>query len=434
MSKFSSVWIISLVALAAWFSRAIPCKASEATIPAGTVITAQNWTQYKQFMPDGMQALFSGSYSWKMPPDLRIGVEPAHNYLLPQVYVRNTEKYSHLVKIRELPNGGHTVAGYVAGTPFPNPTDPLKGYKILVNFWYRYIPYLLCSSDDREYLINGAGQVTNIRFEDVHRRLSHISDIGQPIDDPHAQGVDHITFSMTLEPEQQRYTAILIVYYTDPTKPEDEFIFLPQLRRVLRGSSNSRCAPSSGTDFAPDDFAAFSGGIVRFQADFLREQKVLALTTSEPQHFGSTSNYYFPMFFPKPEVGKWELRDSDVIDIRRVPSERRGYCYQKQILYIDKQTYLGFWKDLYDSNMKLFKIEMSEQLARPILDEGVQYNSGNEIETMWDLDKHHLSSFITATPEGKSVLANAACRNVDGVNYDDIERFCTPSGLAQVMR
>src|SRR5579885_14481 len=291
------VAIVVLVSAFVW--QAAPSRAAEDTVPPGTVVTLQNWQQYKRFMPDGMQALFSGSYFWKIPADFRMEIGPTSHYPLPQIYLQNTEKYAHQVTIKALPDGGHTIVGYVAGMPFPNPSDPMRGYKILVNFWYRYTPHLDCSADDREYLVNGANQVSTVRYEDVHRRLSHISDIGQPIDDPQAQGIDHTSFSMTLEPEQERYTTVLVVYYEDPTKPEGQYIFIPQLRRVLRGSSNSRCAPVSGSDYALDDFSVFSGGIARFQADLVREQPIFALVNSEPQVYGKPSNYYFPLFFPK---------------------------------------------------------------------------------------------------------------------------------------
>jgi hypothetical protein len=398
---FSVRGLATLVIGLMWLCSAAPSVAAEDYLPPGTTITAQNWQQYKRFIPDGMQALFSGSYTWKMPADLRIEIGPTSHYPLPRVYVQNTEKYSHLVKIKDLPTGGHTIEGYVAGAPFPNPVDPLKGYKILVNFWYRYTPYLDCGANDHEYLVNSADQVSTVRYEDVHRRLSHISDIGQPIEDPHAEGIDHTSFSMTLEPEQERYTAVLVVYYEDPAKPEAEYIFIPQLRRVLRGSSNSRCAPVSGSDFALDDFSVFSGGIARFQAELAREQHILALVNSEPSLYGKPANHYFPLFFPKPEIGKWEVRDNYVLDVRRIPSDRTGYCYGKQMLYVDKEAYTASWKDGYDTSFKLFKVEMSERIARPIPKEHIQFNSNNAIETMWDLNKHHLSAFITATPEGK---------------------------------
>jgi hypothetical protein len=45
-------------------------------IPVGTMITIQNWQQYKQFVPVGMIGLFEGRYFWKMPNDVEMYVEP----------------------------------------------------------------------------------------------------------------------------------------------------------------------------------------------------------------------------------------------------------------------------------------------------------------------------------------------------------------------
>src|SRR5579885_612406 len=309
----------------------------ENPIPPGTVITLQNWQQYKQFMPDGMQALFAGTYVSKLPADFRMEIGPRTDLPLPAVYLQNTEKYSHQVEIKDLPDGRHTITGYVAGVPFPNPSDPRKGYKILVDNWYRYLPYLYCGDDSHQYLVNQSGQLTGYRLVQVVRRLSHISDPGQPITDPRAQGVDFSEYSMQLEPEEDKYTEILTLYYADPAKQEDEFIFAPKLRRVIRGSSNSRCAPVNGGDFTPDDFEGFRGGIARFGADYLRDQTVLALVNSDPKVFGDLTHYY-PLYFPKPEIGKWEVRDAYVIDTRRVPSLRAGYCYGKRIMWVDKAS------------------------------------------------------------------------------------------------
>jgi hypothetical protein len=90
-------------------------------IPLGTRITMQNWQNFKQFMPDGMVALFEGKYFWKMPADVSMEIGPTVNYPLPKNYLEATEKYSSQVKIVELPDGGLTLAGYQGGIPFPNP-------------------------------------------------------------------------------------------------------------------------------------------------------------------------------------------------------------------------------------------------------------------------------------------------------------------------
>lgn len=405
---------------------------SEQPIPVDTVISLQNWQQYKAFMPEGMQALFAGTQSWKFPTDFKLVVGPTHDYPLPREYSANTEKYSHLVKIVELPDGGHSVSGYVAGLPFPNPAEPMKGYKVLVNNWYRYTPYIYCGNDANLYLVNQAHQVTSYRFVEVIRRFNHISDVGQPIADSRAQGVHFSEYIMQLQPEQDKYTEILTLFYVDPTKREDEFIFVPKLRRVIRGSPNSRCAPFGGGDITPDDFTGFEGGFTRFQADFIKDQPVLALTTAEPGVYGDLANYY-SLNFPKPIVGSWEVRDSYVIDTRRLPSLRAGYCYGKRIMWVDKCSYNTIWADVYDPGMKLFKVEMAEEIAARVGSEGMQLNTGNEVQTYWDIQKGHLSSWITSGSGGKGIVNGEACRNLDGVNYYDMQ-YSSVGGLTQIMR
>jgi hypothetical protein len=404
------------------------------TIPPGTVITPQNWQQYKQYMPDGMQALFGGRYYWKMPPDLRIVIGPTSHYPIPAAYLNDTRKYSSQVRIKDLPDGGHYIEGYIAGRPFPDPADPMRGYKILVDMWYRYQPYLLCGDDNCDYLVNGAGNVTMLRNAVVLRRLSHISDANQPINDPHAQGIDYSQWRMVIEPEQEKYTQTLTLYYVDQTRPEDDFLFLPSMRRVIRESSNSRCAPASGTDFVFDDFrGGFNGGIARFQADYLRDQSVLSLVNADPAIYGNTANYYSIMF-PKPEVGKWEVRDVRVIDTRRIPSMRSGYCYGKQIMYIDNESYNLIWKDLYDPAMNFAKTDMVNHIAAPVPNQGIQFETANSVQTMWNLQREHLTFFSTAGTSHRGIVSNELCRNLNGVNYDDINHYSTVSGLSQTMR
>lgn len=145
------------------------------------------------------------------------------------------------------------------------------------------------------------------------------------------------------------------------------------------------------------------------------------------------SNYY-PLILRKPEVGKWEARDTYVIDTRRVPSQQSGYCYGKEIMYVDKYSYLVLWKDSYNPAMKLFKIESAIKVAGPAQGAGIQFSTGNAIEVVWDVEKDHVTAFITAGASGTALVSGDQCRNLEGVNYDDIQQYFTPSGLTQVMR
>ncbi|MGH7905082.1 MAG: hypothetical protein ACREP6_00475, partial [Candidatus Binataceae bacterium] len=92
---------------------ALAAEQEASPIPMGTVITPRNWRQYKAYMPGGMQALFAGQLFWKLPADFKMVVGPTHNYPVGKEYQENTEKYGNTTKIVNLPDGRHTVKGYV---------------------------------------------------------------------------------------------------------------------------------------------------------------------------------------------------------------------------------------------------------------------------------------------------------------------------------
>src|SRR5712671_3031849 len=60
-------------------------------LPEGTVITTQNWQQYKDYMPMYMQILFSGEYGYKLAPDQHVVVTAAPIKPYPKEYEKNTE-------------------------------------------------------------------------------------------------------------------------------------------------------------------------------------------------------------------------------------------------------------------------------------------------------------------------------------------------------
>ncbi|HTW88578.1 MAG TPA: DUF1329 domain-containing protein [Candidatus Binataceae bacterium] len=408
-------------------------RAQEGTIPPGTVITLQNWQQYKQFMPDGVQALFAGKYFWKFPPDFRMVIGPTHSYPLPAEYLKNTEKYSGQVKIIDLPNGGHSVTGYVAGIPFPNPQDPLKGWKILANMWWDYIPHLQCGYD-KFVLVDRFLSTHEETVLQVYRRTGHISDPGQPIDDPATPGIEFTEYLSVLAPEQSKYVAQLSLYYSDPTRTEDLFLFVPALRRSLRLSAAARCSPTVGTDFTQDDArnSNYNGGITRFQSQWLRDGKFVSLMNADLTQAGDLTKIYRPVFFPSPSIGSFEVRDMYVIDVRRVPSEAVGYCYGKKIIYVDKQLGYGIWTEAYDEPMRLWKILYAFTFAQNVPQMGVIGATNEWMSVAYDLQSQHLSF---GTREGSRPFGyNEQCKNYGGENLDDIKMYSSTAGLNMIMK
>jgi hypothetical protein len=135
----------------------------DATIPPGTVITAQNWQQYRQFMPDGMIVLFEGQAYWKMPADVSMPVGPTVINPLPPGFLAATEKFGPSTKVVELPEGGLTIEGYQGGVPFLQPEEPHKGWKILADFWYRYMPHIVVNTPDNQLYQGLVGRTSACR-------------------------------------------------------------------------------------------------------------------------------------------------------------------------------------------------------------------------------------------------------------------------------
>jgi hypothetical protein len=400
------------------------------TIPPGTTITMQNWQQYKRYMPDGMVALFEGKYFWKMPADVSMEVGPTIIHPLPPNYLAATEKYSGQARIIELPSGGLNLTGYQGGIPFPAPVEPHKGWKILANLWFRYIPHSAvdtygqgCYMDSYQNINCNAGIL-------IFHQLSFNTDPGVPATIPGGEGKFFTDYFETVEPEQDRYNANLKIDYTDLSRPEDSYVFVPALRRYQPVSALARCAPSFGSDTTPEDFrGGFDSNMTEVKADFVGEKKILNLMGFNMPSTGFPNNFDMPLGWSMPSWGKWQLRDVYVINVNKLPALARGYCYGKRVMYIDKHFYGVLWEDLYDPHDQPWKFLAVFRPAHEApgigpVDEALSYD-----ESIWDIQRRH-ATFFCDPPAGHPLYLNEQAP----ANYLDLERYTTPTGLTMIMR
>jgi hypothetical protein len=414
--------------------RSMVMREFENGIKVGTKITMANWQQYQSFMPDGMVELFKGSNYWKMPPDVEMNVGPTRIFPLPEGYPEATEKYGGQTQMVKLPDGHYDLKNYIAGMPFPNPSDPDKGWKILADSWYGPVPRVAAGTPETGLAslcsIDKFGSSTCLKTAYVYRMLSHIYSPGHPLTEPEAGGAWYSEWAMLEAPEQSKYLANLTIFWQDNQKVEDDFAFIPSLRRTLRLSASARCSPIFGTDYTRDDArGGFNGGIADFQADWLRDQKVLALSHITTADGTFPGEYDMPLGFAKPSWGPWEVRDVYVLDIRRIPQDVKGYCYGKRISYIDKVFLHENWSDLYDANMKLWKV--LQLGAAPRIVNGVETSViGSFWAGMWDFQTYHATIAFTADGPGRDIMIDDTVPK----EYEDIARYCTPAGMMMILR
>src|SRR5712691_1374724 len=78
---------------------------ADCNVTPGTVITKQNWMQYKDCFPEGVQGLWQGTFFWKMPDDAQIHVGQPHHFTLPKPYQDATEKYGGQTRLVKQSDG-----------------------------------------------------------------------------------------------------------------------------------------------------------------------------------------------------------------------------------------------------------------------------------------------------------------------------------------
>src|SRR5260370_20933760 len=74
-------------------------------------------------------------------------------------------------------------------------------------------------------------------------------DQGVPAVNPQAGGSWYTQWIMQQTPEQSKYTTVLTIFWQDNLWEEDDYVFVPALRRSLRLSASAPRSPLFGTDF-----------------------------------------------------------------------------------------------------------------------------------------------------------------------------------------
>ena len=398
------------------------------SIPPGTIITTQNWQDYRRFMPDGMAAMFEGKYFWKMPPDVQMEVGPTTIVPLPKNYLAATEKYAGQVRIIELPDGGLTLQGYRGGIPFPNPQEPHRGWKVLMNLWYRYTPRLLVVTHGWTCAVNSSGNSNCETYQVVDRQLSFSTDLSSSPDPPDPGAKYFTGWFMVLEPEQSRYSASLNINYVDLTRSEDVYAFLPSLRRYQPVASSGRCAETEGMDWTAEDFrSGLDSTMAELNVSYLDHRKILALIDFRAPDNPFPDGFFMPLVWPKPSWAKWQLRDAEVIDIRKIPSKAAGYCYGKRIMYVDAHNFSPLWEELFDTQMNLWKFQTTLPQRVNVPGIGPVVTPGVDVELIWDIQRNHASA---GGESAGSVYVNEQAP----AEFQDMARYTTPAGLNLIMR
>jgi hypothetical protein len=181
-----------------------------------------------------------------------------------------------------------------------------------------------------------------------------------------------------------------------------------------------------------DDYktVGFNGGLALFRAKFLGHRRIVNLVDDYSNATGNfPADWDMPLGWPKPTWGKWQLRDVDIIDVRRIASEAAGYCYGSRVMYVDSHFHYADWIDVYDASLALWKLFWIGPRANDIPGVG-HVTTNSTCAGAWDVQNDHMTIVSTVDQLGVGPKFNSDAPP----EYHDYVKYASPNGLMQIMR
>jgi hypothetical protein len=340
--------IIMVVALSASAVLLGSVQASRADVQPGEVINKTNASKATDLISPGVM--------WILQRGMEMQIVPYKRIELPPEYKEATEKYSGQVKLTA---DGRDIEGWVAGLPFPNidTNDPQVANKIMQNYDHR--PYHATDDVDLRNFDADTGTLTETGLQvERHFLLDHLRALNyvgrlyvdpKPEILPNSDGVrGKSSLHPIIEPYDLKGVGSTSIRYLSPDRQDDTWLYIPTLRRVRRLSSAQRSDALWGQDTDVDSYAGYAGQVSWFEWKFIGEKEML----------GTFHNTHFPVKWCPGEgdyvhCGEWEKRPTWIVEgVPKMPQ----YAYGKRILFIDKESYLVSYSDIFDRSMQLWKV------------------------------------------------------------------------------
>ncbi len=352
LKTFVLAAIVMVAFIAPAFSQEMPAP--------GTVIDKGNYKKYAHLFPEEWADAFETGFNGLVPL-FKMKVASTKNYPMPKQYLdysaKNKGKYNIDAK------GVITPTFSREGLPFPDLQKSDKDFitKLMWNYDARY----WC---DEALDKGGGGSYEKRRGETVRYNtatsfwlffknrmvVSPKPDLANPI------GLYKVLLFHYLAPESIKNTITLAYRYVDQNKPDDTYLYLPSMRRVLRAEAGQRSTPVLGSTQALDDFVAFDGRIPDFTYTLVKEQKVLIVVDSKMDL--KTSKAWKKTELPV-DTENYEVRDVYVIDVK--PKDPK-YPQSKKRIYVDKETMWTYYAIAWDRAGKLWKVWLQDTKSWPL--------------------------------------------------------------------
>ena len=351
--------ILAAVLLAAFIA---PAFSQEMPAP-GTVIDKNNYKKYAHLFPEEFAPMFENGFG--ITPPIKMRVAKSEPSPIPKAFLEYSAKNKGKFG---LDAQGYVTGGWKRdGLPFPDPQKNDKDFamKLMWNFNARY-------RWDDEHDMSAGGSFQQRKGE----KLSwNTADSFWPIfkgriacsqkpDLENPTGLFSALVFHYLLPDSIKHTITLAYRYADLKKPDETYLYLPSMRRVLRAEAGQRSTPMLGSIQALDDFMGFDGNTNEFTFTLVKEQKILQVMDNKLAPKQARASVELPW----PTEG-YEIRDTYVIDIK---AKDPKYPQGRKRIWMDKENYLINYSAAYDRAGKLWKVWSIANKKFPVVPGGAE--------------------------------------------------------------
>jgi len=311
---------------------------------AGKKIDKSNIDQIAEFYPAAYVQIYKEPEKWGAPPEgLWFAIDPYQQIKETKGMIEATQKYAPTIK---KPDASDILEGAaaLAGRPYPKPESGIEvAYNIDFNNhgdtckYRRYSPNINPKNrtdrlSDQEYTEFYWVQRTEIE--------------PKPALPDNDKGYRRGFFTHMYLPAEFLNTRMFCVRYIDPKKEDDTYLWYSQFRRIRRLSTSQRTDSIDGTDLIYDDEYMWDGQITRNTYKYLGKKDLLC-----SRHTDLKKSKRIP---GQAIANGLSFERCNTLMVEAVNKDT-NYIYSKRVWYVDPETYLILWQEIYDENGKFWK-------------------------------------------------------------------------------
>ncbi|MCX5904529.1 MAG: DUF1329 domain-containing protein [Proteobacteria bacterium] len=309
----------------------------------GKKIDKTNVDQVAEFLPEHyVNGVYKANEKWNEKESYYFYIVPYQRYIDTPGLQEATKKYSASIKT----NAQGEIVNYAegGGRPFP---DPKTGTEMMYNFDYN------THGDASTFMRHGPVVETKARRERISDQpmnelfYIHRTDVDpKPALPNNSKGVLKAMQLELLAPPEMLGTKMFNLRFIDIKKSDDGYLWYSQFRRIRRIQTTQRSDTIAGTDLVYDDEYHYDNHIEMTNWKFIGKKDMLCARHMKWDDAVRVEGQ------PIPNNVKRERCNVLVVEgFHKDPD----YIYKRKVLYLDPESFISYWCDMYDHYGKFWK-------------------------------------------------------------------------------